>query len=485
MINWRTIHYISYIALIFFAFEPSYLHPDEHFQTFEVLTNYHLGYRTTIPWEFSINPSRSFAILSLIYSPLILLNKFFKFPPIGLLYLFRLQFLVTYFFIAHYTTRILSNNIKKEYTKSLFFIFTSYITWTYQSHSFSNSIETQLLLITLSIIHLILKGKTKTPEYLLTFLLGILIPIGEFNRITFIGFLILPSIKLIKHYWTFKFSALLLVSTIVLISYILILIDTKFFGSDNYIITPLNNLLYNTEIESLQHHGLHPRYTHILINLPQIIGPIIIPFLFRNHYKSSLSYLSVWSGIISLSIFPHQELRFLIPLLPLVSNCIDFQSMENPNTVNRIIKVWIGFNLFFGILMGSLHQRGVLVALEYLRSNNYEGSQIWWKTYKPPTWLLGSTDLNISIDEIQHGNNNLVDLMGAHSSKLVEAISVLGNDIILITPRSSIPILESINKTISYELIWRYHYHLDFDHFDFDDMRTFHPGIDIYSVSLL
>jgi phosphatidylinositol glycan class Z len=38
-LNWRFVHYLSYLAAAFFALEPSYIHPDEHFQSLQVLTS--------------------------------------------------------------------------------------------------------------------------------------------------------------------------------------------------------------------------------------------------------------------------------------------------------------------------------------------------------------------------------------------------------------------------------------------------------------
>jgi phosphatidylinositol glycan class Z len=42
------------------------------------------------------------------------------------------------------------------------------------------------------------------------------------------------------------------------------------------VVTPLNNLLYNLNVDNLAQHGLHPRYTHFAINLPLLFGPLAI-----------------------------------------------------------------------------------------------------------------------------------------------------------------------------------------------------------------
>lgn len=38
-------------------------------------------------------------------------------------------------------------------------------------------------------------------------------------------------------------------------------------------ITPLNLLRYNLKASNLQDHGLHPRYLHLLVNWPMLLGP--------------------------------------------------------------------------------------------------------------------------------------------------------------------------------------------------------------------
>lgn len=42
------------------------------------------------------------------------------------------------------------------------------------------------------------------------------------------------------------------------------------------VITPINNLLYNLNLDNLAQHGIHPRYTHFAINLPLLYGPLAI-----------------------------------------------------------------------------------------------------------------------------------------------------------------------------------------------------------------
>lgn len=367
----------------------------------------------------------------------------------------------------------------------MFFLFTSYITWTYQTHTFSNSIETQLLLVVLSLIHLLRRSKDSKPSFQISTLLGMLISLGIFNRITFIAFLIFPSLTLIRRYLRAKPSLAVLITSFAVTSFIFVCIDTYIFSSEEWVIAPLNNLIYNSSTENLSKHGLHPRYTHLLINIPQIIGPAIIPFFFRNHYKTSIPYLSIFSGLFFLSLIPHQELRFLIPLLPLVCICVDFKNFVKPDTAEKVMKLWCAFNLVFAVIMGSGHQRGVLEVLNHLHTDGYQGPQIWWKTYSPPTWILGYHELTVDSRVPETYSKNLVvDLMGADNDDVVEAVTKLG-ETLLITPRSSIPLLEQMNNTaLHLEKLWSYEWNLDMDHFDITDLRTFRPGIDVYRATL-
>lgn len=93
-------------------------------------------------------------------------------------------------------------------------------------------------------------------------------------------------------------------------------------------------------MENLELHGLHPRFLHVLANAPYILGPIYLMAIYQllcgykklkgsrngidlGNYTFSFIQLVFWavvvSGLTLLSIVPHQEPRFLLPLIgPLV-----------------------------------------------------------------------------------------------------------------------------------------------------------------------
>src|SRR5450432_1721158 len=130
----------------------------------------------------------------------------------------------------------------------------------------------------------------------------------------------------------------------------------------NPVITPLNNLKYNLSKSNLATHGLHPWYQHILANLPQLLGPAFVLLFLRPHL--SLRLYSAISGISVLSIFQHQEARFLLPTVPLILSSV--QLPRNQLGLRIWAGAWIAFNVIFGILMGTYHQGGIIPTQVFL-----------------------------------------------------------------------------------------------------------------------
>ncbi|GME81020.1 unnamed protein product [Ambrosiozyma monospora] len=462
--NWRNLYILFAIPLRFvFALQASYIHPDEFFQTFQPL------YHDNEPWEFSNtdSPARSIVPLNIFYRPLIILaTERLQLPPLTVYYIVKLGLcLMTWFVYDYCLFKIMP--VKQERVKALFFATTSFLTMVHQAHSFSNAIESCLVVLAVWIIgdmrsHLEL---TSQEQKLLghgfslskLILLGAVMAIGVFNRVTFPVWFILPGWYLLRFALRFPFRSLLLIITFVVASLVCIYVDTVHFkGSfpipfpipkttekfsalittiqqfitnaktnpetittitSQLVITPLNNLIYNTNVTNLSQHGLHPHYTHLLINYPQILGPIIaLLFPFTTKYIRTTPFLSLISGLLTLSLVPHQELRFLMPALPLSACCIDLD--YTPSRVANcrvwklykayIIQLWMIFNVGSIVFYGILHQGGVVSALAYLHEHVDPTSThththghghndvtvpdnsvlLFWRTYKPPTWML-------------------------------------------------------------------------------------------------
>jgi GPI mannosyltransferase 4 len=242
-------------------------------------------------------------------------------------------------------------------------------------------------------------------------------------------------------------------------AFVSMLADTYYFASSlsRPIITPWSNFKYNVNALNLAEHGLHPPWTHLLVNLPCLLGPaLLIPFIapqpLRTSFKqlvSNICFLCSISGLILLSSRPHQEFRFLLPIITLllislsqflppdllVPSAVPLRSVPKLDrlrispTKNRGYLIWlfgwISFNLLAGIFMGSLHQSAIVPITQYLsnrirytpppppclhpgRSNlTRQTRMIWHRTYPAPDWLFGQpiTDAQTSIEIFNLGGN--------------------------------------------------------------------------------
>lgn len=211
-------------------------------------------------------------------------------------------------------------------------------------------------------------------------------------------------------------------------------------------LTPLNNILYNSKPENLALHGSHPHYNHLLINFPLMFGPLLLLY-FRNiilrnvestpitmdvvkenpkipqtcTYASQFLWTcmaSIASGLIMLSIAPHQEARFLLPMLPslalVCSNAfLNKKSLDKrvhameffiEKVVGYIIRaVWILFNLSMVIFFGFFHQGGVLQASQDMRNtiSDTNAHVIYYNSYFAPRSFMTSfnSSRKISVED--------------------------------------------------------------------------------------
>lgn len=123
-----------------------------------------------------------------------------------------------------------------------------------------------------------------------------------------------------------------------LTSMAIVVVDTLYFRWDEiditnpstirWVVSPWNNLMYNMDPTNLAEHGLHPRYVHFISNMPMLFGPLallgFVRLAFSGRMKLSgkgtvLLTTSVLFPLCCLSMAPHQEPRFILPLIaPLV-----------------------------------------------------------------------------------------------------------------------------------------------------------------------
>lgn len=263
-------------------------------------------------------------------------------------------------------------------------------------------------------------------------------------------------------------------------TFIAIYIDTKFYTDKSvtwsYLfshptITPLNNLAYNLSTSNLAEHGLHPWYQHALANLPQLLGPAAILLFFKPHL--SLRLYSALSGMAVLSVFKHQEARFLLPTIPLILSSV--QLPKRRLNLRLWIGSWIVFNVLLGLLMGVYHQGGVIPMQKFLSKQPDATHAIWWKTYSPPIWLLNGKSEVLTIH----------DAMGMKGELLMEKLKALatcdmGNKLeeqstgtYLIAPSSATFLDQFMGNDEAGEVrfmeAWKYKRHINLDDLDFWD----------------
>lgn len=240
------------------------------------------------------------------------------------------------------------------------------------------------------------------------------------------------------------------------------------------VITPLNNLLYNMSPANLAQHGLHPWYQHLLVNLPQLLGPAALLLLTRPAF--SIRLYSAISGIFVLSIFQHQEARFLLPTVPLILSSVRLPKRDG--LLKLWVVSWVVFNLALGTLMGVYHQGGIIPAQVFMSKQADATQAIWWKTYMPPIWLL-------------NGKNEVLrtqDVMGMAGDKLFEELAKLAtcdtpadrrsmeylkekNGTYLVAPLSATwldPYLPNKGlEGLRFREVWRTRQHFNLDDMDF------------------
>lgn len=188
---WRRIYLLLILVRLYFALSPSYLHPDENFQGPEViagtfpaqskqpsqlLTLLLIGEVFAYPvhhtWEFTSDyPVRSTFPLWLVYGfPMLVLRSLWEgigkeVPPPVVYWTLRILMFTLSFVLEDWALQELVHETKQRRV-ALILVASSYVTWTYQTHTFSNSIETLVVLWSLVLIARIVQDKVRYSGYM-------------------------------------------------------------------------------------------------------------------------------------------------------------------------------------------------------------------------------------------------------------------------------------------------------------------------------
>ncbi|XP_062438382.1 GPI mannosyltransferase 4 isoform X2 [Rhea pennata] len=390
----------------------------------------------------------------------------------------RLLFTI-FSFILDYSVYRIAPFWEADPWKALVLLAGSHVTLVFYTRTFTNTLE-GLLFALLMVLVSSRRSDGNLAKPTSSHLIGITTVAGFFNRPTFLAFALMPllywvslnihsqnSIKTVINH----FLKLVPCACFTAISFITA--DTLYFTStgldslfsvkknslfdiiaqlnQKIIVTPLNFLHYNLNPHNLAQHGSHPRVTHFMVNGIMLFGILhilaisasfkmlkkyiyILPQI-KSYYQGSSRILTHSEGnpilllfyfvpLAFLSLFSHQEPRFLIPLiLPLVL----FSTSQN-----RAMKwkpVIIIFNVLGALLFGCLHQGGLIPCLFHLEqlmhspeSSNHSGRYIllFAHTYMPPRSLLNIKKRDTHIE--------VIDMAGSEEETLCQTVGQQTNN---------------------------------------------------------
>ncbi|XP_078694322.1 GPI alpha-1,2-mannosyltransferase 4-like [Branchiostoma floridae x Branchiostoma belcheri] len=314
--------------------QSGYIHPDEFFQSSEVMAGRVLDYKVHLTWEWSEDfPARSpvfpFLTSGIPFLVLRAMKQLGLLPEsIGayaLLVAPRLWTTILSFSIDFCLYKI-CNSVKAKWMgvdmeafRCTAVFSASYVTLVFFTRTFSNILETILFVVIIGLVIDSMKGGNPENsqsenrsdvvdgQYLSkshSVLLSVLIVVGFFNRPNFPAFAFLPML-----YWAFYpinpnkglwlknaiLRGLRLVPGAIVTFAVFVVCDSIYFGSldfhsvsldrflhspsgllRNLTVTPLNLLSYNFDKSKLEQHGLHPRVTHLFVNTPLLFGVLAI-----------------------------------------------------------------------------------------------------------------------------------------------------------------------------------------------------------------
>ena len=481
-----------------------------YYQNYEInlISGDIFGYQVNRPWEFDSRfPIRSIVLPYVTTGPPYLLlqtlsqskwlGRFFPVTPYTLMLLPRLTFAILSIVCSIYLGRVAHGlGFTKQIVRCTYA--SSYVALVFFTRTFSNTLEAFLFVLLLYYVRKNLYSKGSAGASVITFI----IVAGIFNRPTFIFFALVPftywllSIDVqLRSNRRFRGSILQIIAKLfvctfiaTLIASVFVLCDTMYFKRrtleqmvdtlitaksfsafvhKEFAITPLNFMIYNTDPNNLSEHGLHPRITHMLINIPLLFGPLAFYGLYEFYIyirrlingtvlpPRQFLLLSIYVPLILLSVFPHQEPRFLIPLLAPISILYGFQ-LFGPRSTDLLRSIWLTLTIIGIVFYGFFHQGGVIPAISHLsqRLNGLSPNQtvvpttnhvIFFHTYMPPHFLFQCHS---------HSMTTINDLKGSS----VETLSLFIKNLqvgecehkdcsaYLVIPKSLRPLIERVER---------------------------------------
>nr|XP_051674911.1 GPI mannosyltransferase 4 [Oryctolagus cuniculus]XP_051674912.1 GPI mannosyltransferase 4 [Oryctolagus cuniculus]XP_051674913.1 GPI mannosyltransferase 4 [Oryctolagus cuniculus] len=450
--------------------QTGYVHPDEFFQSPEVMAEDILGLQATRPWEFYPSSSCRTVVFPLLTSGstfwLLRLWEELGLRPgrvSGYALLVGPRLLLTALsFALDGAVYHLAPRWGADRWNALVLLSGSYVILVFYTRTFSNAIEGLLFTCLLMLVppqaarsHT-LKTPAPGPRWH-SWLLGSIVAAGFFNRPTFLAFALVPLFlwgsrgAMNPGFKSLIWKALLLLPGMALTAMVFVASDSWYFSSlsrsSTLVLTPVNFLHYNLDPHNLARHGTHARLTHLAVNGFLLFGVLHAQALWAAWQQlqvclQAFAQVGLWRrlgahGLLSsprssllllyftplalLSAFSHQEARFLIPLLvPVVLLC-------SPRTQPVPWKgALVLFNALGALFFGCLHQGGLVPSLQYLEqvvhapvlpSVPTRYTLLFTHTYMPPQHLLHLPSLGSPV--------KVVDMGGTEDWVLCQALNNL------------------------------------------------------------
>lgn len=441
------------------CFSRGYIHPDEFFQGGQ-----ELFYGSVIPWEFEPdNAIRSIVPpLFMTRLPMSIYVTIFGKEVGGWevfivprLFMCLLSFLA-FDFMMWTVSSVGATSITPEHQRrskvptEVLVLASSWPLLIFGCRPFTNTLESMVLSCLMTLV--ILTGPSSAATGCrFDILAGVLCSVGFFTRFTFVFYAFPVIVSMLTSRWRDKgnfddssaYSSVIsclmnLAVGFLLCSFGFMLADTYYYMNEtgeslssltdvvntmSSKIAPLNALIYNSNLNNLSDHGLHSRVTHSLVNMPMLFGTLAVSFYIGvgsslSNPNFSLCRQSIVFGLAFLSSAPHQEPRFLLPIIfPVI--LIHARSITSKRF---LVYFWAVFNLCLLIFFSALHQAGVVPSV--LGNRNFltnQGSElslsptplIYYHTYMPPTFLSVIRSSNESSIL-----NYIIDLKGSSQEKL-------------------------------------------------------------------
>lgn len=273
----------------------------------------------------------------------------------------------------------------------------------------------------------IVRMQKKIPlhKYNHSFWIGALFALGVFNRPTFMLYALVPMFFWMQRGMFLRKVGLAdfhdrmssLLPTFIIMALTIIVSDTLFYRGwtlAQVVMTPLNFIAYNMDRSNLARHGLHPWYLHSAINVPMLFNVLGLGGLYLVSRAIVMVVMSPWTlkpklfdfngllifsfafPLLTLSLTPHQEPRFLLPLLvPLVLLLGPFLLRRQGLSAKILRSFWYAGNAVCVLFFGFFHQGGIYETQHWLhrhvhheRARGTHTHLLYFHTYMPPMSLL-------------------------------------------------------------------------------------------------